>query len=525
MTMNEELQSELNSCSLYTQVLNSAAEAIICLDAGGRCTFVNRSCLSILGYSDDSVFLGSLLHELIYCAASGDKNGAQHAACRVMESILKGEEYYNPDEQLLRSDGSLINTLYRACPLISEKGALSGAVVTFVDTAPQKILEEQLRQAQKIEAIGTLAGGVAHDFNNILTAIIGFGTLMEMKMSADDPMMRSLQQILAAADRAADLTRSLLAFSRKQLADMRIISLNRVVQNLEKMLKRLLREDIELCVTLCQEDTDVMADSGQIEQVLFNLATNAGDAMPKGGAISISTSRCMLDEAFAKRCGLAAPGPYVLFSFADNGCGMDCATAARIFDPLFTTKEAGEGTGLGLSVCYGIIRKHNGYIECDSEKGAGTVFRIYLPEVTPDQTAHERGAALTHLKGDETVLLAEDDQAVRTLNKRMLEQFGYRVIEAADGAAALDLYRQNRSSIRLCILDAIMPKKSGVEVYHEIRSIDAEAAIIFISGYSEQFLQKQDLPAGVKLVKKPVTPVRFLETIKDELRRVSENSN
>lgn len=525
MTMNEELQSELNSCSLYTQVLNSAAEAIICLDAGGRCTFVNKSCLTILGYSDDSVFLGSLLHELIYCAAGGDKNCAQHAACRVMESILKGEEYYNPDEQLLRSDGSLINTLYRACPLISEKGALSGAVVTFVDTAPQKILEEQLRQAQKIEAIGTLAGGVAHDFNNILTAIIGFGTLMEMKMSADDPMMRSLQQILAAADRAADLTRSLLAFSRKQLADMRIISLNRVVKNLEKMLKRLLREDIELCVTLCQEDTDVMADAGQIEQVLFNLATNAGDAMPKGGVISISTSRCMLDEAFAKRSGLAAPGSYVLFSFADNGCGMDCATAARIFDPLFTTKEAGEGTGLGLSVCYGIIRKHNGYIECDSAKGTGTVFRIYLPEVTPDQSVHERGTALTHLKGDETILLAEDDQAVRTLNKRMLEQFGYRVIEAADGAAALDLYRQNRSSIRLCILDAIMPKKSGVEVYHGIRSIDAEAAIIFISGYSEQFLQKQDLPAGVKLVKKPVTPVRFLETIKAELRRVSENSN
>lgn len=505
--------------SQFSQILNSASEAIACLDPSGRCTFVNDACLAILGYSQDSDFIGKSLHEILYCADSG-ADGPVDAGCRVMSAIVKGGDYFNPDEQLIRADGTMIRALYRARPLFSENGSISGAVVTFADITSQRLLEEQLRQAQKMEAIGTLAGGVAHDFNNILTAIIGFGSLMEMKMAEDDPMMRSLQQILSAADRASDLTRSLLAFSRKQLTDMHHTSLNKIVQGIEKMLRRLLRENIELIIDLCQEETPILADPGQIEQVLLNLASNAGEAMLKGGVVRISVSRCMVDEDLAGKKGLSTPGAYVMLSFSDNGCGMDETTAARIFHPFFTTKQECEDTGLGLPVCYGIIRKHNGCIECQSEKGAGTVFRIYLPEISAAQHGQVRSvSSLAHLKGDETLLLAEDDPAVRSLNRRMFEQFGYRVIEAADGESALQLYMQNRHSISLSILDVIMPKKGAAEVYRGIRSIDADTPVIFISGYSEDFLKKQDLPEGVILIKKPVPPVRFLETVRAELNR------
>jgi signal transduction histidine kinase len=476
----------------------------------------------MLGYSLESDFLGKSLHDILYCADRGADDSIQ-AECRVMAAIVKGEEYFNPDEQLICSDGSMITASYRACPLFREDGALCGAVVTFVDITKQKVLEEQLRQSQKIEAIGTLAGGVAHDFNNILTAIIGFGTLMEMKMAEDDPLMRNLQQILAAADRAADLTRSLLAFNRKQFTDMRSASLNKIVQGLEKMVSRLLRENIRLTVDLCQEETPILADASQIEQVLLNLTANAGEAMLKGGEIQISTSICMLDEDFTKRNGLAAAGAYVMLTFSDNGSGMDEATAARVFHPFVNDKKDGEGSGLGLPVCYGIIRKHNGYIECQSEKGAGTVFKIYLPELSAARNGFVRGASsMDHLKGDETVLLAEDDPGVRALNRRILEKFGYNVIEASEGDEALQLYTQNRQAISLSILDVIMPNKGAVEVYHGIRSFDSVAPIIFISGYSEDFLKKLDLPAGIKVVRKPAPPARFLETVRGELNKYSE---
>ncbi len=520
--LNKELISELrNSDSLFAQIINSAAEGIICLDPLGNCTFVNKACLSILDYDLASDFLGKNLHDFVYCAASAREHTDKLPECRVMATIAKNEEYFNADEQLIRADGSFIRTVYRGRPLLAADGSIVGAVITFCDISQLKCLEEQLRQSQKLEAIGTLAGGVAHDFNNILTAIIGFGSLIEMKMAEDDPMMRSLQQILAAADRASDLTRSLLAFTRKQLTDMRISNLNRIVQNLEKMLKRVLREDIELCVNLCQDETVVMADAEQIEQVMLNLATNARDALPKGGEIIVATSRCMLDDDFVKKNGLSTSGAYMMLSFADNGTGMDEAEAARVFEPFYTTKSEGESTGLGLSVCYGIIRNHNGYIECHSEKSVGTVFRIYLPEVAPDQHLTERSAVtLTHLQGTETVLLAEDDQAVRALSRKMLEQFGYRVIEATDGVEAVDLYKQNSQLINLSILDVIMPKKSGVAAYHEILKVNPQAAFIFISGYSEDFLKKQDLPVGAIIIKKPVAPVRFLEAIRNELNKI-----
>ena len=517
MQRDEDLRRELDLCrSIISQILDSAAEGVIGLDPDGNCLFVNRACLEMLGYADDSLFIGQNLHGLICCAKKDDCPESLHD-CKAMEKVSRGEQYHDSEEELICADGKLIRASYSAAPLLSSDGSFIGAIVTIVNTMEKRSLEEQLRQAQKVEAVGTLAGGVAHDFNNILTAIIGFGSLMEMKMSADDPMLKSLQQILSAADRAADLTRSLLAFSKRQLTDIRRIELNRVIKGFEKMLKRLLREDIELGITLCGDETSVMADAGQVEQVLINLATNSRDAMPKGGSITVTTARVIMDEAAAAANGLATPGTYVALTFADSGTGMDVNTLSRIFDPQFTTKKDSEGTGLGLSVCYGIIRKHNGCIHCESAEGRGTRFTIYLPAAPEASARNDSLSALGHLRGTETLLLAEDDLSVLGLSRSTLEQFGYRILEAADGSEAVRLFKEHGDAIHLCILDVIMPKKRGVEVFSEIRQVNPNARILFSSGYSEDFLAKQNLPPDVLLLKKPLPPVRLLEAVRAEL--------
>ena len=514
MQKEEDLRRELDLCrSIISQILDSATEGVIGLDPDGNCLFVNRSSLEMLGYADDSLFIGNNLHDLIYCAKEAAFPDSLHA-CRVMEKVSRCEQYHNSEEELICSDGKLIRVSYSAAPLLSSDGAFIGAIVTIVNTMEKRSLEEQLRQAQKVEAVGTLAGGVAHDFNNILTAIIGFGSLMEMKMAADDPMLKSLQQILSAADRAADLTRSLLAFSKRQLTDIRRIELNRIIKGFEKMLKRLLREDIELDISLCEGETSVMADAGQVEQVLINLATNSRDAMPKGGAISVKTERVIMDETTATANGLSTSGTYVALIFTDSGTGMDENTLSRIFDPQFTTKKDSEGTGLGLSVCYGIIRKHNGSILCESAEGRGTCFTIYLPAAPEASARNDVLSALGHLRGTESILLAEDDLSVLGLSRSTLEQFGYKVVEAIDGNEAVRLYLEQGNTIHLCILDVIMPKKRGVEAFYEIRQVNPNARVLFISGYSEDFLAKQNLPPGVMLLKKPLPPVRLLEAVR-----------
>lgn len=509
--------------SLCSQILDSTVEAVICFDINGSTVFINRAALSMVGSSDEAAILGRKIEEFFFTAGirAGDPEGPGE---RIISAIFKGEAFFSPNEQLIKSDGELVAVSVNGRPLYSDTGEVSAAAVFIMDISSQKNLEDQLLKAQKMEALGTLAGGVAHDFNNILTAIIGFGTLMEMKMSPGDPMMQSLQQILSAADRASDLTRSILVFSRKELTDMRCTDMNRIIHGIEKLMRRLLRENISLSIDLCQEDLPVMADAGQIEQVLMNLAANAADAMPKGGKISVSTSKVVINEELARRTALSGTGEYLLLKFSDDGCGMDEATAARIFNPFFSTKPQGEGTGLGLSVCYGIIRKHNGQIECRSEKGVGTIFSIYLP-VLPSISRDDSGEEaflLSSLMGNETLLLAEDDQTVRTLNKRMFEQFGYRVIEASDGEEALHQYVQNRHNIALIILDVIMPFKGAVEVYERLRALEVDVPSIFISGYSGEYLKKQDIPPEVRVIKKPVAPVKFLEIVRSELDRRSD---
>jgi nitrogen-specific signal transduction histidine kinase/CheY-like chemotaxis protein len=391
----------------------------------------------------------------------------------------------------------------------------------MVDISERKKLEEQLFHAQKMEAVGQLAGGIAHDFNNILSAIIGYGSILQMRIMQDDPIRHNVDQILASADRAANLTESLLSFSRKQIINPKPIKLNELVEKTRNFLSRLIGEDIELKTVLSELDPTVLADAGQIEQVLMNLATNARDVMPDGGTLFLETGRVELDEAFVREHPYGKPGAYVLLSMTDSGCGMDEQTRARIFEPFFTTKEQGKGTGLGLAIVYGIIKQHRGYIHVYSEKGRGTTFKIYLPAIQ-DEAENKKEAPQEQeiIGGAETILVAEDDATVRKLVTTVLRSFGYTVIEAADGAEAVRQFSAQAGSIDLVLTDTIMPKMNGREAYGEMRKIRPDVPALFTSGYSKEVLRKKSvIDDDPDFILKPVTPRELLKRVREALDR------
>jgi len=385
-----------------------------------------------------------------------------------------------------------------------------------IDVSLQKKLEEQLRHAQKMESVGALAGGLAHDFNNILTAIIGYGHLLQLKMKDDDPLKHNVEQILASANRAANLTRSLLAYSRKQIMNPQIVDLNEIIKKVELLLARLLGEDIELKTILTNDSVTVLADAGQIEQVLMNLAANARDAMPDGGYLYIETERVAINEQNLKSHDVAGPGAYALISVTDSGLGMDEKTRERIFEPFFTTKETGRGSGLGLAMTYGIIKPHGGSIGVTSELGRGTTFKIYLPLVTAAASKTQPVELPPIEGGTETILVAEDDEDVRVLTCNALRQFGYTVIPADDGEDAVNKFMQNQDKVNLLLLDVIMPKKSGKEVYDKIRIFKPNVKALFLSGYTADIIHKKGLlEQDLDFLLKPIA-------INDLLRKVRE---
>ncbi|OGW19162.1 MAG: hypothetical protein A2X56_05605 [Nitrospirae bacterium GWC2_57_13] len=386
------------------------------------------------------------------------------------------------------------------------------------DVTARRQLEAQLRQAQKMEAVGQLAGGVAHDFNNILTAIIGYANLLEMKMSDEDPGRLNVEQILSASERAARLTHSLLAFSRKQIINPRPTDLNAVVRSVEKLLRRLIGEDIEFNVLHSPEPLVVLADAGQIEQVLMNLATNARDSMPRGGALSIETGFKEIDDGFIRAHGYGATGRYGVLYVSDTGEGMDAKTQKRIFDPFYTTKDVGKGTGLGLSIVYGIVKQHNGYVNVYSEPGRGTTFKIYLPLSDAAPQMQRRETQTMGLGGTETVLVAEDDTATRTITTMVLREFGYKVIEARDGAEAVRLFKEQKDRIDLVIIDVVMPTMNGKEAMDRIAAIRPDVKCLFMSGYTADIVHKKGvLDEGVPFISKPASPTELLKKIREIL--------
>jgi PAS domain S-box-containing protein len=393
------------------------------------------------------------------------------------------------------------------------------ATLTFLrDITQQKKMEAQLLQAQKMEAIGQLAGGVAHDFNNLLTAIIGYGHLLKSETSKDDRMSAYVGQILNAAEKAAILTNDLLTFSRKQIINPKPVNLNNIIENMESLLLRVIGEDIELSTVLTDTDLTIVADSTQIDQILMNLATNAQDAMPKGGSLIIRTDRVEINGDYISTYGYGKPGSYALLSVEDTGTGMVEDIKGRIFEPFFTTKEVGKGTGLGLAMVYGIVKQHDGYINVYSEPGRGTTFKILLPlihstvkEAKPDNLIKVKG-------GTETILIVEDDKQVRSLLKEILTNAGYHIIEAVDGDDALAVFQKNEDSIHLLILDVIMPKKNGKEVYEQIKRVKYDMKVIFVSGYSADIIYKKGiLEVGMNFISKPVSPDDLLIKVRDVL--------
>ena len=403
-----------------------------------------------------------------------------------------------------------------------EIGRLATDINTVLDAygrnvSEQRKLQQQLLQAQKMEAVGQLAGGVAHDFNNILTAIMGYGSLLQMKINGDALLNDYIKQILDGANRAAEVTKSLLAFSRKQIINPSPVDLNDVVRGIEKLLSRLIGEDIEITTTLSSKDMVSMVDAGQIEQVLMNLTTNARDAMPDGGRLFLRTEVVELDDFSVQRYGYGEPGMYAVLSVSDTGIGINQEIREKIFEPFFTTKETGKGTGLGLAMVYGIIKQHGGYINVYSEPGNGTTFKIYLPAMQSKKDillgnsdeAQPRG-------GTETILVAEDDEQLRQLSEMILTQNGYTVISAKDGEDAINKFIDHKNEIQLVIIDVIMPKKSGKEAYDGIKAISPSIKVLFSSGYTgdridSYILNKEDC----SFINKPVSP-------KDLLRKVRE---
>ncbi|HEV2913751.1 MAG TPA: PAS domain S-box protein [Pyrinomonadaceae bacterium] len=379
--------------------------------------------------------------------------------------------------------------------------------------------EEQLRQSQKMEAVGRLAGGVAHDFNNLLTAINGYSDLTMRRLQSSDPLRQNIEEIKKAGNRAAALTRQLLAFSRKQVLQPKVLDLNMVISDLEKMLHRLIGEDIDLRVAVSPQLGSVKADPGQMEQVIMNLVVNARDAMPDGGKLTIKTKNVYLDEEYARHHIAVEPGHYVMLAISDNGCGMNEETRTRIFEPFFTTKVQGKGTGLGLSTVYGIVKQSRGNIWVYSEEGSGTTFKVYLPRVEEEvdaiqQTQQPRMSA----QGTETLLLVEDDEMVRHMVREVLELSGYRVLEASDGQTALVLFERYAEPIHLMLTDVIMPGMSGRTLADQVTRLRAETIILYMSGYTEDAIVHHGvLNKGVNFIEKPFTPDALARKVREVL--------
>jgi len=422
------------------------------------------------------------------------------------------------EAELKDTSGKKLNVLITSTAVRDKDGSIICYRGIMRDITGRKKLEHQLFQAQKMEAVGQLAGGIAHDFNNILTAIFGYSHLILMKLGPDDLLRHHIERILESSERASALTRGLLAFSRKQVIYPQPSRVNEIIRKIEPILSRLIEEDIELKIELGDDDITVVVDRIQIDQVLINLVANASDAMPAGGLLTISTLQAQIDSVFVETFGYGKAGRHAIIIVEDTGTGMDDATKSRIFEPFFTTKEVGKGTGLGLAIVYGIVKQHEGFITVYSEVGRGTTFKVYLPAA--DMMVEENVVGEKHElpRGNETILVAEDDKELRILAKTLFDKYGYTVIEAADGEEAIEKFKENCETISLLITDVVMPKRNGKEVFNEINRIRPGVKSLFLSGYTENIIHKKGiLDVGLNFMHKPVSPELLLKKVREIL--------
>jgi PAS domain S-box-containing protein len=497
-------------------LLNSTAEGIFGVDTQGTCTFCNPAAARLLGLASQEGLLGRNAHELVH---RGRPDGSPYpsADCPVLRTSRTGLPARVNDEVFWRKDGTHFPVEFWSYPIL-ENGELRGAVVGFVDTTERSALEQQLRQAQKMEAVGRLAGGIAHDFNNMLMAIIGHTSLAREAAPPGSALQEDLGQALAAADKAAGLTRQILAFSRSRAATLAPTEVNEVVGGMGKVLTRLVGEDVQVEFKLADEPMVAMADRAQLEQVLLNLWTNARDAMPHGGRLTVSTRTAACDRARAAELGLEAPGGYAVLAVSDTGVGMDEETRQRAFEPFFTTKEQGKGTGLGLSIVYGIVKQHHGQVAIASAPGNGSTFEIYVPLSARAAAEQQPAAAARATGGHETVLVAEDNDQVRELTRKVLEGAGYTVLAARDGEEALAMHEGHADEIALCLFDVVMPRLGGREALDALRQRRPGARAVLMSGYAPDRAgaEADDVP----LLAKPFVPRELLRYVRDAIDRV-----
>jgi PAS domain S-box-containing protein len=481
---------------------------------GERLVFVNPAICQILGYSADELlsFPPEQILELVYPEDRTALSAWLEARAR-QQPVSERFEY-----RIVRSDGAIHWLMSLANP-IEYRGA-PALLSTSIDITEQRRLEEQFHQAQKMDAIGRLAGGIAHDFNNILTVIIGNCAFILDDTSLEHSLKQDVEQIQRAAERAARLTRQLLAFSRQQVLQPEIVDLNLVVTSVEKLLNRLIGEDIELITILEPQLGRVRADPGQLEQVILNLAINARDAMPNGGRLTIETANVYLDAAYARQHVNIISGPYIMLAVSDTGDGMDAATLAHIYEPFFTTKESGQGTGLGLATVHGIINQSGGHIWVYSEPGHGASFKIYLPQVKEaDSALLVEPAPALPARSSDTLLLVEDEVTVRLITSRVLREQGYRVLEARNGQEALQLAAAYEEPIDLLLTDVIMPGGlSGPQLAEQLILLRPGLKVLYISGYTHNVIVHHGvLESGTAFLQKPFTPDSLNRKIREVL--------
>ncbi len=498
----------------YETLVQHAPVGIYRSSSEGRFLSVNAALVRMLGYDSPAELLRLDMARDVYADPAERR--------RLLErDTYTDHEYDEVEATWKRKDGRPL-TVQLSVRAVRNADRQVEYYETFVrDVSEQRRLQQQLVQSQKMEAVGRLAGGIAHDFNNLLTVITSYCDLLLEDLGGDDPKREDVEQVRKAADGAAALTRQLLAFSRQQVIAPRVVNLSAVVAGVEKMLRRVIGEDVDLVTVLDPGVGSVRADIGQLEQVLMNLAVNARDAMPTGGKLTIETANVAHDPHYARERAAARVSQFVMLAVSDTGVGMDEATKARIFEPFFTTKEPGKGTGLGLATVYGIVQQAGGFIWVYSEPGRGTTFKIYLPRV--DAAAEDAGASTAPAdlpRGTETVLVAEDEAAVRAVTREVLERQGYVVLEAPHGAAALDIAAQHRGPIQLLVTDVVMPGLSGRQLADRLARLRPDTKVLYVSGYTDDAVVRHGvLEAGIAYLQKPFTIDSLARKVREVLDR------